>query len=108
MNVSNRLSEDVKISGSLFSREDLFIDCEYEGEIRTNGNLTIGENAKIKGEVFAQSITLFGKIDGNLNSELKCELKEGSTLNGDVTAKTFRVVEGAIFNGSANIKNDSN
>jgi cytoskeletal protein CcmA (bactofilin family) len=103
MNVSNRLSEDVKIVGNLFAKDDLFIDCELEGEISSQGNLTVGENAKLKGEIKASNIVVFGKIDGNIESKNRCELKESSVINGNVAASTLRVIEGSEFNGRANV-----
>lgn len=103
MNVNNRLSEDVKIIGTLTVKEDLFIDCQLDGEINSKGNLTIGENAKIKGEISANNISVFGEIEGNLNAQNRCELKDSSTINGNVTTAVLKIVEGAIFNGRANV-----
>ena len=107
MNVSNRLSEDVKIIGTLISKEDLFIDCELEGEITSSGSLTIGENAKLKGEIHAANIVVFGNVEGNLSSKTKCELKETAEINGNIEATTLRVVEGAVFNGRAQVTKSS-
>jgi cytoskeletal protein CcmA (bactofilin family) len=107
MNVSNRLSEDVKIVGNLFAKDDLFIDCELEGEISSQGNLTVGENAKLKGEIKASNIVVFGEIEGNIESKNRCELKESSIINGNVAASTLRVVEGSEFNGRAHVTRSS-
>ena len=104
MNISNRLSEDVKIIGEIHVKEDLFIDCEVEGEIHSKANLTVGENAQINGKLNAENVTIFGAVNGNINTNKRCELKETSNIEGDITASVLKIVEGAAFNGLANVK----
>ena len=51
----NVLSSDVEIKGSIKFSQDLIIDGRIEGEVISDGNLTIGENADIKGEIRTKS-----------------------------------------------------
>ncbi len=43
------LSKDVEIKGSIKFQKELMIDGKVEGEINSDGVLTIGENADIRG-----------------------------------------------------------
>src|SRR5205085_11273666 len=54
------LSSDVEIKGSIKFQKELLIDGKVEGEINSEGVLTIGENADIRGEIKTKSITVFG------------------------------------------------
>ncbi|HJY19558.1 MAG TPA: polymer-forming cytoskeletal protein, partial [Chthoniobacterales bacterium] len=45
------LSSDVEIKGSIKFQKELLIDGKVEGEIHSDGVLTIGENADIRGEI---------------------------------------------------------
>jgi len=56
------LSSDVEIKGSIKFQKELLIDGKVEGEINSDGVLTIGENADIRGEVKTKSITVYGKV----------------------------------------------
>ena len=47
----NILSSDVEISGSVIFTNDLLVDGRIDGEIASDGNLTVGENAKLKAEI---------------------------------------------------------
>src|SRR5947208_9495215 len=60
------LSSDVEIKGSIKFQKELLIDGKVEGEINSDGVLTIGENADIRGEIKTKSITVFGKVQGNI------------------------------------------
>ncbi|QQL45974.1 bactofilin family protein [Sulfuriroseicoccus oceanibius] len=97
----NILSNDVEIKGSLKFSNDLVIDGKIEGEISSDGSLTIGENAHIKGEVAVKAVTVFGKVEGNITVTERCELKSNSELLGDVKARTLAIEEGATFLGKS-------
>src|SRR5260370_39695828 len=60
------LSSDVEIKGSIKFQKELLIDGKVEGEINSDGELTIGETADIRGEIKTKSITAFGKAQGNM------------------------------------------
>src|SRR5438094_8432061 len=74
------LSSDVEIKGSIKFQKELLIDGKVEGEINSDGVLTIGENADIRGEIKTKSITVYGKVQGNITVGERCELKSRCTL----------------------------
>src|SRR5206468_7975849 len=91
----NLLSSDVEIKGSIKFQADLTIDGKVEGEIASPGNLTVGENAEIRGEIKTKSVTVHGKIFGNITVDERCELKGRSVLQGDLKAARLVIEEGA-------------
>jgi cytoskeletal protein CcmA (bactofilin family) len=97
----NILSSDVEIKGSLKFSNDLVIDGRIEGEVTSDGSLTVGENARIKGEIKTKSCIVFGKVEGNITVTDRCELKQSAELAGDVRAKTLSIEEGAAFMGKS-------
>lgn len=97
------LSSGVSIKGSVTFRSELLIDGEVEGEINSSGRLTIGKNAKIRGEIRAKSVIVDGTVDGNIVAAERCQLRAGCTLRGDIEAPRLVVDEAATFLGSAKI-----
>jgi cytoskeletal protein CcmA (bactofilin family) len=97
----NILSSDVEIKGTLKFSNDLIIDGRIEGEVNSEGDLTVGENAHIQGDINTRSVTVFGKIVGNIKVTDRCELKQNAHLEGDVSAGKLAIEEGAIFMGSS-------
>ena len=102
-NSKNVLASDVEIKGSIKFSQDLIIDGRIEGEVTSDGNLVIGENADIKGEVRTKSVTVFGKVNGNITVQDSCELKQNSELVGDVQAGTLSIEGGATFMGQSSV-----
>ena len=99
----NVLANDVEIKGSIKFSDDLLIDGKIEGEVISDGSLTIGENALIKGEVKTRSLIIFGKIEGNITVQERCELKSNAIVVGDIAAGTLSIEEGAIFMGKSQV-----
>ena len=97
----NILSSDVEIKGSLKFSNDLIIDGKIEGEVSSDGSLTVGENAVVNGEIKTKSVVIFGKVIGNITVGERCELKSAAILEGDITAGTLSIEEGATFMGKS-------
>jgi cytoskeletal protein CcmA (bactofilin family) len=97
-----RLSQGVSIKGSVKLVNSLLIDGEMEGTIDSTGTLTIGEHARIRGEIRTKSVKVRGMVEGSIVTE-RCELQAGCTLRGDIEAPRLMVDENATFCGSAKI-----
>jgi cytoskeletal protein CcmA (bactofilin family) len=79
------------------------IDGEVEGTIDSTGTLTIGEHARIRGEIRTKSVKVRGRVEGNIFVTERCELQAGCTLRGDIEAPRLVVNETATFLGSAKV-----
>jgi cytoskeletal protein CcmA (bactofilin family) len=102
-NQKNLLSSDVEIKGSIKFQNDLTVDGKIEGEITSPGTLTVGENSEIKGEIKTKSVTVYGKVHGNITVEERCELKGRASLYGDLKATRLVIEEGATFVGKSEV-----
>lgn len=99
----NVLSSDVEIKGSVKFTNDLVVDGKIEGQINSDGNLTVGENARIKAEIHTATVIVYGKVHGNLTATDRVELKASAEVVGDIKAKTLSIEAGAIFVGKSTV-----
>src|SRR3984893_16136178 len=97
------LSSDVEIKGTIKFQKELLIDGKVEGDINSDGALTVGENADIRAEIKTKSITIYGKVQGNITVSERCELKSKCTLQGDLKAARLIIEEGATFIGKSEV-----
>ena len=104
----NVLSSDVEIKGTVKFTNDLVIDGKIEGEISSDGNLTVGENARIKAEIKTATVVVYGKVHGNLTATDRVELKASAEVVGDIKAKTLSIEAGAIFVGKSTVGTPAN
>ncbi len=99
----NILAGDVEIHGTLKFQNELIFDGKLDGEIISEGVLTLGKNANVKGEVKTKAVTVHGTVNGNITVTERCELKASSQLNGDLKAMRIVIEEGATFIGKSEV-----
>lgn len=99
----NVLNADVEIKGNLKFVGELTLDGKLEGEIQTEGVLTLGESAVVTGNINAQSVVVRGKVNGNINAREKIEIKSKAELFGDIRATKLVVEEGVTFVGRTEV-----
>ena len=97
------LSRGVSIKGSVKFLKELLIDGEVIGPITSTGTLTLGEHARIHGEIRTRSVKVRGTVEGNIFVTERCELYAGCTVRGDIEASRLMVDENATFFGTAKI-----
>jgi cytoskeletal protein CcmA (bactofilin family) len=85
-----------KVKGDLTVRGSILIRGEVEGAIQATDDVLIELGARVRGEVR-------GKIEGNVKVRDSLELQEGARLQGDVYARSFRIQDGAIFQGNCHM-----
>lgn len=99
----NVLSSDVEIKGTVKFTNDLVVDGRIEGEIQSDGNLTVGENARLKAEIKTGTVVVYGKVHGNIVASDRVELKSTAEVVGDIKAKSLAIEPGAIFVGKSSV-----
>lgn len=94
------IGKAVRVEGKVVSGEDLTIDGEVQGSIELGGHsLTIGQEARINADLLAKTVTISGKVTGNVKGVEKVELRATGSVEGDITAPRFVMTEGATVLG---------
>lgn len=107
---SNVLNADVRIVGQVRFSDELLMDGSVEGEIISDGILTVGENAVIKSKtkggttIRTQSAYIRGKVTGNVEVLDLVELASNAQLIGNITAARLIIQDGAAFIGSSMVR----
>jgi len=93
------IGKETEFKGSIKDKGSIRIDGSFQGEIETEGNLIIGEDAVVEAKIRAKSVIIGGKVVGDINCEEKVELFSSGSLEGKVMASDLTIAEGAFFNG---------
>lgn len=99
----NTLASDVEIKGNLKFSGEMAFDGKLEGEVHSDGVLTLGESAVINGTIDAQSVVVRGKVTGNVFAREKIEIKAKAEVFGDIRAAKLVVEEGVTFVGKTDV-----
>jgi len=91
----------IKFKGELTGEEDLLVLGIVEGNIDLkNFHLTVGSEGIIKANVAARSITVEGRVEGDIVATERIAIKSSSQVKGNMKAERVTLEDGARFRGS--------
>ena len=93
----------MNIKGEIHAREQLMVDGEVEGSMQSESQLTVGPNGKIRANIKAREVIIFGSVRGNVEVAEKIAIREQGSLVGDIKAAGISIDDGAYFKGSIDI-----
>lgn len=93
------IGPSVKVEGNFRGEGNVHVDGIVQGSLKTNHNLNVGVEAKIRAEVEAENLFLAGEIKGNVKINGKTQLTRSAKIFGNLETKLLLVEEGAIING---------
>ena len=98
------LGPSVHVKGDLTGAEDLLIDGAVEGMIQFNEHkLTVGMAAKLKADINAREVVVYGCVQGNVHGTERIEIKKGGSVIGNLRTAQVMIDDGADFKGSIEI-----
>ena len=89
--------------GKFYISGSLKIDGKFEGEIKTEDALVVGETGKIKTNITAKNVVVAGTKIGNIQAESEVRLEKSGKLLGDITAPMLNIQPGVIAKGTITI-----
>ncbi|MBR1509497.1 MAG: polymer-forming cytoskeletal protein [Bacteroidales bacterium] len=100
VNDVSRISAGTSVKGEITTPGDLRIDGSFEGTVRSEGRVVVGEKATVKGNIFCQNMDFCGTMTGNFYVKDTLSLKSGCKVDGDLHIKRLQVELDAQFNGN--------
>jgi cytoskeletal protein CcmA (bactofilin family) len=99
----NVLTNDVEIKGNLKFAGELTFEGKLEGEIASEGTLSLGDSAVINGNINASTVIVRGKVNGNVTAKDKIEIKTKAEVFGDIRSSKLVIEEGVTFVGKTEV-----
>ena len=86
------------LEGKFQSNANVRLDGTFSGTLEINGNILVGETAKIKADINARNISVAGAVRGNITGKKVQVLRTGRVW-GDIRATALTTEEGAFIDG---------
>lgn len=97
------IGPSMRIKGEISSEEELIIDGEVEGILSLQHSVTVGASGKVRANIKARDLTIFGSVQGNVEIAGKLAIREKGSLVGDVRTAGISIDDGAYFKGGIDI-----
>jgi cytoskeletal protein CcmA (bactofilin family) len=95
------IAANLSIEGKIQGAGHVRVAGQFKGDVNVDGNLTIEQGAKVIGGVRAQTVTIAGELEGNVDAASRVELLASGVLNGDLKAGSLTVAAGSRMRGNA-------
>jgi len=100
MNATSTIGRTISIKGEVLSHEPLTIAGHVDGSVEAAGHvLTIAEGGRATATLLADTIVVGGAVEGSLFAHDKIVVSETAVIEGDLTAPSIRVGDGAQVQG---------
>jgi cytoskeletal protein CcmA (bactofilin family) len=87
------------LEGAMHSERSVRVDGRLRGQIEVEGDLVVGRQGKVKGDIKAGSVAVAGHVVGDVSVDHHLEISDAGLLVGDLEAPTISVAEGGILEG---------
>ena len=97
------IAKGTVIEGKFACSENVRLDGAIHGEVKVDKRFVMGEGSYVQGNTVALNAAIKGKIKGDIHVKDSLHLMDTAVIEGNITAKTMVVDEGARYNGSCRI-----
>lgn len=104
--VSTVLGAGTVFDGNFKTTETVRVDGTVNGNCVSEGELILGEEGVVKGNVSARNVIISGRVDGDIASLGKLEILSTGKVNGNISARSLAIDEGASFDGKCTMTSE--
>lgn len=105
--LNSTIGEGSSFEGKFYISGSLRIDGKFEGEIKTDEELVVGETGRVRTNIDAKSVVIAGTVIGNITARDEVKMLETAKILGDVVAPAISIQRGVIMQGNIKITGSS-
>lgn len=100
------ISSESLITGDLQTKSNIRIEGKVQGNVTVTGNIHIGSEAKVDGNISGVDIQVAGTIKGNIAATGEIKIFSTARVTGDLKAYGLSIEKGSYFKGNTVISKD--
>jgi cytoskeletal protein CcmA (bactofilin family) len=100
---ASMIGAGTSLKGDITSNGDLRIDGRLIGNIIGSAKVIIGANGSVEGDISCQQADIMGNVSGSIKAKELLQLKNGSIVQGNISAGKLQVEPAATFNGQCHM-----
>lgn len=100
------IGENTEFNGNINAEGNVRIDGQLIGDIKSNGEVFIGSNSTITGDITSSKLTISGVVQGEVKVIGELKITETGKLIGDILVSSFIINNGGTFKGNCSINTE--
>ena len=94
------IGQGTAVRGNVRGEGSIEIYGRVDGNVLVTGDVTLGENASVNGDVSGARISVGGAVTGDLTGTEAVIIERAAQITGDITAPRVGIEEGARVRGA--------
>jgi cytoskeletal protein CcmA (bactofilin family) len=95
-----------QIEGELHFEDTFRIDGRLSGKVVSTGDLVVGEQGQVEGEIQVGRIFISGTVKGSVQARQRVEITARSKVHADLDTPSLMIEDGAFFEGRCSMGKD--
>jgi cytoskeletal protein CcmA (bactofilin family) len=87
------------IEGDLHFEDTFRVDGRLSGRVVSKGDLVVGEQGQVEGEIRVGRIFISGTVKGSVRAAQRVEITAQGKVNADLETPSLMIEDGAFFEG---------
>jgi cytoskeletal protein CcmA (bactofilin family) len=97
------IGSSIVVDGEISGEEPITILGTVKGKVAVAQGVVIEAGATVEADIEGQTVTVSGKVTGNVTAREKLELRPESKMVGNAKAPRIVVADGATFKGNVDM-----
>jgi cytoskeletal protein CcmA (bactofilin family) len=97
------IGSSIVIDGEISGEEAITILGTVKGKVAVAQGVVVEAGATVEADIEGQTVTVSGKVTGNVTAREKLELRPESKMVGNAKAPRIVVADGATFKGNVDM-----
>jgi cytoskeletal protein CcmA (bactofilin family) len=100
---SGFLDKAVRFEGIIEVPGTFRLEAQVKGNIISSGSLTLGEGARVEGQIDGNQVVVCGRFDGVIFAKNRVEILPKGIVTGEIHAPCVVIEPGGIFDGQCHM-----
>jgi cytoskeletal protein CcmA (bactofilin family) len=97
------IGSSIVVDGEISGEEAITILGTVKGKVAVSQGVVVEAGATVEADIEGQTVTVSGKVTGNVTAREKLELRPESKMVGNAKAPRIVVADGASFKGNVDM-----
>ncbi len=107
ISINTIIGKGTTVHGNMHINGFIRLDGDIDGNLETDGNVIIGDGARLRGDVKAKSVIVGGIVVGSILAQESIKVLAGAVVLGDIISRKVQIEDMTTFNGRCiSIKDD--
>lgn len=100
---SGFLDKTVRFDGTIEVPGTFRVEAQIKGNIISSGSLTLGEGARVEGQIEGNHVVVCGRFEGVIFAKGRVEIQPKGIVTGEIHAPCIVIEPGGIFDGQCHM-----